>query len=43
VEKEEKGPTVLKSEILLAIPEMKEWKAVRVVEIPAKILKSRPM
>src|SRR3989442_13833762 len=34
------GPEVLKSEILLAISEMKEGKAVGVDEIPAEMLKS---
>ena len=40
VDEEEMGPQVLKSEILLAISEMKEGKAVGVDEIPAEMLKS---
>src|SRR5206468_5595883 len=36
---DDKGPTVLKSEILAAIKELKEGKAVRVDEIPAEIWK----
>jgi hypothetical protein len=40
VEADEKGPTVLKSEILAAISEMKEGKAVRVDDIRAEMLKS---
>ena len=40
VDEEEIGPQVLKSEILLAISEMKEGKAVGVDEIPVEMLKS---
>ena len=40
VDTDEKGPSVLKSEILSAILEMKEGKAVGVDEIPAEMLKS---
>src|SRR6267154_2030669 len=40
VDEDEKGPQVLKSEILLALSEMKEGKAVGVDEIPAEMLKS---
>src|SRR6267154_6112288 len=40
VDEEEMGPQVLKSEILLAISEMKEGKAVGVDEIPTEMLKS---
>ncbi len=39
VEEDERGPAVLKSEILLAISELKEGKAVGVDEIPAEMLK----
>ena len=35
-----KGPSILRSEILLAIKEMKEGKAVGVDDIPAEMLKS---
>src|SRR5688572_12973056 len=40
VEEEEKGPTLLKSEILAAISEMKDGKAVGVDEISAEMLKN---
>src|SRR3989442_6206274 len=40
VDDDEEGPQVLKSELLLAISEMKEGKAVGVDEIPAEMLKS---
>lgn len=40
VEVEERGPEVLKSEIMAAIREMKEGKAVGVDEIPAEMLKN---
>src|SRR3989442_8953149 len=40
VDDDEEGPQVLKSEILLAISEMKEGKAAGVDEIPEEILKS---
>ena len=40
VDMDEKGPTVLKSEILSAISEMKEGKAVGVDDVPAEMLKS---
>ena len=40
VDMDEKGLTVLKSEILSAISEMKEGKAVGVDDIPAEMLKS---
>ena len=39
VEEDEKGPSLLKSEILSAISEMKEGKAAGVDEIPAEMLK----
>src|SRR6267154_750738 len=39
VDEEEIGPQVLKSEILVAISEMKEGKAVGVDEIPTEMLK----
>ena len=39
VDVNEKGPSVLKSEILSAIAEMKDGKAVGVDEIPAEMLK----
>ena len=39
VKEDDKGPTVLKSEILGAIKEMKEGKAVGVHEIPGKMWK----
>ena len=39
IEEDKEGPTVLKSEILSAIREMKEGKAVGVYEIPAELLK----
>ena len=40
VDTEEKGPTVLESEILSAISEMQEGKAMEVDDIPAEMLKS---
>ena len=40
VDMDEKGPTVLKSEIPSAISEMKEGKAVGLGDIPAEMLKS---
>src|SRR5437867_11375118 len=40
VDDDEEGPEVLKSEILLAISEMKEGKAAGVDEIPSEMLKS---
>ena len=40
VETDEKGPKILKSEILSAISEMKEGNAVGVDDIPAEMLKS---
>ena len=40
VEEDDKGPNLLKSEILAALSEMKEGKAVGVDEIPVEMLKS---
>ena len=40
VEEDDKGPEVIKNEILAAIAEMKDGKAVGVDEIPAEMLKS---
>jgi len=40
VDEGEKGPEVLKSEILLTISEMNEGKATEVNEIPSKMLKN---
>ncbi len=40
VDEDERGPEVLRSEILLAISEMKEGKAVGVDEIPSEMLKN---
>jgi endonuclease/exonuclease/phosphatase family metal-dependent hydrolase len=40
VEEDDRGPEVLRSEILLAISEMKEGKAVGLDEIPSEMLKS---
>ena len=40
VDDDEEGPEVLKSEILLAISEMKEGRAAVVDEIPLEMLKS---
>ena len=40
VDEDEKGPQVLKNEILLTVSEMKEGKTVGVDEIPAEMLKS---
>ena len=40
VEEEEKGPKLLKTEILAAISEMKDGKAVGVDEVPAEMLKN---
>jgi hypothetical protein len=40
VEKDEKGPTILKSQILSVIAEMKEGKAVGVDDIPAEMFQS---
>ena len=40
VEEEKKGPTLLKSEILAEISEVKDGKAVGVDKIPAEMLKN---
>ena len=40
MEEAEKGPSILRSEIVLAIKEMKEGKAVGEDEIPAEMLRS---
>ena len=40
VDTNEKEPTILKSEILSAIPEMREGKAVGVDDIPTEMFKS---